>query len=188
MIEMICLISFLMLIGMVLVRSIMMKRLKIQVIKFAKTNKSDWCLPPIVFFVIYHLIASVFDLPRVSGPNVLNLSWLKYIGILSCLCADSLFLWGLISFETSFRVGIDDENPGKLVTTGAFGVTRNPLYMAFGLELIGIFCIFPNILFLFVLIGGFWLFNRQIKREEKFMKEYYGKEFEEYCQHVRRYI
>jgi protein-S-isoprenylcysteine O-methyltransferase Ste14 len=39
-----------------------------------------------------------------------------------------------MSFGTSFRVGIDVEHPDKLVTTGIFAVSRNPIYVGLPLS------------------------------------------------------
>lgn len=182
------LISFLCLIIMVLFRAFTLKQKGIIVFKFAKTHKSDWILPPIVVFFIYHLFANVFDWPRLTGPIIFDSVIMQWFGLLSCTFAVVLFLWGILSFGTSFRVGIDNEHPSKLITTGAFRFTRNPLYAAFALELIGFFCIFQNLFFLIAMLCGFILFHRQIVREETFLLQEYKEEFQEYCKHVRRYF
>ena len=97
-------------------------------------------------------------------------------------------LWSLVSFGTSFRVGIDVEHPDRLVTTGAFAHSRNPIYVAFASVLVGEFLIFLNWVLLAYLIAGFWLFNRQVTREESYLATHYGQEFSEYRDRVRRYL
>lgn len=178
--------SMVCLMGMVLGRIIMMKRRGVQAFVFAKTHRSDLFLPPIVFFFLYHLVAYTFALPRIEMPFLFT--GFEWVGMVCCIVAVCLFLWGLISFGISFRVGIDDETPGNLVTTGAFSYSRNPLYVAFAFELLGFFFTYPNIIFLFALIGGCCLFHRQILREEIFLKQVYGAEYEWYCKRVRRYL
>jgi hypothetical protein len=37
----------------------------------------------------------------------------------------------LKSFGDSFRVGIDEKKPDKLVTSGMFAISRNPIYVCF---------------------------------------------------------
>lgn len=136
-------IAFLLLIARVLSRAVMLKKEGIQAMVFARTHKSDWVLPPIVFFFVYHLFANAFDWPRISGPNLVDWPWLGWTGCIICALGIALFYWGVYSFGKSFRVGIDDEKPGGLVTTGAFAHTRNPLYVAFGLEVTGFSASFP---------------------------------------------
>ncbi len=99
-----------------------------------------------------------------------------------------LLLWSLVSFGQSFRVGIDTEHPDKLITSGVFAFSRNPIYTAFAFILIGQFLIFPNWLLLIYLAAGTWLFNRQVIREEDYLKKHYGEEYVEYCNRVRRYL
>jgi protein-S-isoprenylcysteine O-methyltransferase Ste14 len=97
-------------------------------------------------------------------------------------------LASLISFGRSFRVGIDVDRPDKLVTTGVFAFSRNPIYVAFFLVLVGQFLVFPNWVPLVYLFAGTWLFHRQVLREEAFMRRQYGDEYAAYCRRVRRYV
>lgn len=172
----------------VIIRANILKHKGIKAFMFAKTHKSDWLLPPCVFFFIYHLIAYTFELPRIQSPMFVDWNILAWLGLISCLLGWLLFVWGVISFGNSFRVGIDDYEPGDLVTSGAFHFTRNPLYVAFGFELIGFFLSFPNFIFLIALILGSWMLNRQVLREESFLKEHYQERFDEYCKEVPRYL
>jgi len=94
----------------------------------------------------------------------------------------------LVSFGRSFRVGIDVDQPDKLVTTGIFAVSRNPIYVGFALVLVGQFLVFPNWVPLVYLAAGFLLFHRQVLREESFMRQHYSDEYAEYCRRVRRYL
>lgn len=93
-----------------------------------------------------------------------------------------------MSFGMSFRVGIDTEHPEKLITTGIFACTRNPIYLAFGLVLVGQFLIFSNWILLVYLIAAGWLIHRQVLREEAYLKQHYGEEYLAYCEQVRRYL
>lgn len=179
---------FLVLIIMVRCRIVIMKHHGYKAFVFAKTHRSDWLLPPVVAFFIYHLFADIFGWPHLQTPILFNAVWISWLGLLCCFMGLGLFGWGIYSFGTSFRIGIDEENPDKLITAGAFGISRNPLYVAFAIELIGFFMIIPNLLCLIGMLGGFCLFHRQILREEAFLKTHYGKEYEIYCQKVRRYL
>jgi protein-S-isoprenylcysteine O-methyltransferase Ste14 len=85
-------------------------------------------------------------------------------------------------------VGIDVERPDRLVTTGAFAYSRNPIYVAFASVLVGEFLIFPSWILLAYLVAGIWLFNRQVLREEVYLASHYGQEYADYCARARRYL
>jgi len=105
-----------------------------------------------------------------------------------CLAGLLLLAWSLVSFGQSFRVGIDQDHPDRLITTGIFALSRNPIYLAFGLILLGQFLVFSNWILLIYLVTAIWLFNRQILREEGYLKQHYGKEYSDYYKRVRRYL
>ena len=97
-------------------------------------------------------------------------------------------LLSLVSFGRSFRVGIDSDRPDKLVTTGIFAYSRNPIYVAFALVLAGEFLIFSNWILLAYVGAGIWLFHRQVLLEEEFLRNRYGQEYAEYSARVPRYL
>jgi protein-S-isoprenylcysteine O-methyltransferase Ste14 len=175
-------------IGMVVVRVLLLKRRGIESMKFGQMDKKDFLIPPFALLYIYIVLSNAFNLPRVTTQVFFYSNLISWFGVGLCLAGLLLLLWSLISFGQSFRVGIDANQPDKLITNGAFGFSRNPIYVSFASILIGQFCIFPNVIFLIYLIVATWLFNRQILREEEFMKGHYGKDYLEYCSQVRRYL
>jgi protein-S-isoprenylcysteine O-methyltransferase Ste14 len=100
----------------------------------------------------------------------------------------SILVASLVSFGRSFRVGIDVDQPGRLVTTGIFAVSRNPIYVGFFVFLVGQLVVFPNWVPLIYLVAATALFHRQVLREEEFMRQHYDQEYAEYCSRVRRYV
>jgi protein-S-isoprenylcysteine O-methyltransferase Ste14 len=117
-----------------------------------------------------------------------DLQWVGWVGAFACVFALVLMPWSLVSFGRSFRIGIDAERPDKLVTTGIFALTRNPIYVAFGLVLLGEFLILPTWVRLIYVLAGFALLHRQVMREEAYLTSHYGDEYRTYCTHVRRYL
>ena len=83
---------------------------------------------------------------------------------------------------------VNADHPDKLIVDGAFAFSRNPIYVAFSMVLIGEFLIFPNWIILIYLGAAMWLFHRQVLREEEYLKRHYGRAYEEYCHRVRRYF
>jgi protein-S-isoprenylcysteine O-methyltransferase Ste14 len=178
------------LIIMVLVRALILRKFGIKVIVFGKTNKSDLIIIPIVLCFFYGMFSAVFDLPF---PIILKKQFIEYDKLYLCaiaICTISL-VWFTITlkiFGNSFRVGVDEKTNDKLITTGTFGISRNPIYVAFIGFFIGIFMAYFNIITIVFLIVVTITIHRQILREEKFLKNHYGKDYKEYCNNVRRYI
>jgi len=94
-----------------------------------------------------------------------------------CFTGLSFLLWSLISFGRSFRVGIDTSRSDKLVTDGIFAHSRNPIYVGFAFILIGQFLILSNWILLIYALAGFWLFHRQVLREEEYLRKHYGDDY-----------
>lgn len=180
--------TMVLMLGMVLARVLLLRRRGIATMQFGKLDRTDFLIPPFALVYFYLIFAHAFGLPTVSGQEFFNSGILAWVGVLLCAAGLSLLLWSLVSFGESFRVGIDAVQPDRLVTTGAFAFSRNPIYVAFALILLGQFLIFPNWLLLAFACAGTWLFHRQVLREEEYLKGHYGSEYLEYCRHVRRYV
>lgn len=180
--------TIVLLMGMVISRVLVMKRKGVEAMNFGKLDKTDFIIPPFALFYFYLVFAAAFGFPTPSRQELIHSGVLPWIGVLFCLAGLGMFLLSLISFGQSFRVGIDTDHPDILITTGIFAYSRNPIYVAFGIILLGQFLVFPNWILLVYLGAAIWLFNRQILREEVFLRKHYGKEYLEYCNHVRRYL
>lgn len=180
--------AIVLLLGMVIARALLMRKRGTRAVHFGKLDKTDFLIPPFALFYFYMIFAAAFGWPSVSKQQFFHSEILSWIGVLLCGLGLSLFLLTLISFGKSFRVGIDADTPGKLVTTGVFAYSRNPIYVAFWTIMLGQFLVFPNWLLLVYLGAATWLFHRQVRREETFLARYYGEEYSEYCARVRRYV
>jgi protein-S-isoprenylcysteine O-methyltransferase Ste14 len=138
----------------------------------------------IILFMLPSLIAAILVntyLPQVAAlPE--SISFIKPVGYL--LLLPGLILWGaaVIQLLTGF-------SKGKLVTTGAYGIVRNPIYSS------ATFFIFPAIalmtltwvylaasVFLYV---GVMIF---IGKEEKQLTKAFGKEYQDYMARVDRLV
>lgn len=165
-----------------------MQRRGVRAIHFGNLDKKDFLIPPFALFYFYTVFASAFNLPSVSRHEFFHSEAISWVGAFLCIMGLLLMLWSLISFGRSFRVGIDIDQPDKLVTTGVFAYTRNPIYVAFWVILLGQFLVFPNWILLIYLGVATWLFHRQVLREEEFLRSHYGREYTEYSHRVKRYL
>jgi protein-S-isoprenylcysteine O-methyltransferase Ste14 len=180
--------TLILLIGMVLTRVLLMKRQGIKAMKFGNIDKKDFLIPPFAFVYFYLIFAEAFPLPAVSRQEFFQSDFFSWIGVAFCTAGLGSLLWSLISFGRSFRVGIDADRPDRLVTSGIFAISRNPIYVAFASVLLGQFLIFPNWILLLYMAAATWLFHRQVLREEAYLKKHYGEEYANYSGRVRRYL
>jgi protein-S-isoprenylcysteine O-methyltransferase Ste14 len=180
--------AILLLLGMVLTRVYLLRRGGTDAMRFAKTDKSDYVIPPFAFFYFYLVFANAFGWPTVAHSQLLGGGWLGWLGVACCLAGLCFLAATLRSFGESFRVGIDARHPGPLVTGGVFAVTRNPIYVAFAFVLLGEFLILSNWILLLYLVAAVALFHRQVLREERSLLAIYGDEYRAYCARVRRYV
>ena len=174
--------------GMVLTRVLLLKGRGIKAMHFGKIDKKDFLVPPFALFYFYMVFADAFGAPGAIRRQFFYSTIISWTGVLFCLIGLSLLLWSLVSFGRSFRVGIDIERPDKLVTTGIFAVSRNPIYVAFLFVLAGQVLIVPSWFFVGYFCAAALLIHRQILREEDYLKKHYGKEYLAYGQQVRRYL
>jgi len=179
--------TLILLIIMVLFRVFLMRKTGIKAMKFGRIDKKDFIIIPFALLFFYIIVSSALNLPK-PGAELFNNNTISWIGVVLCILGLVLFMLSLVSFGKSFRVGIDEEKPDALITTGAYAISRNPIYTAFGFVLLGIFLIIPNWILLLYLIAGFCLFNRQVLREEDSLKKIYGEEYMDYCKKVHRYF
>jgi protein-S-isoprenylcysteine O-methyltransferase Ste14 len=79
--------------------------------------------------------------------------------------------------------------PEHLVTAGPFGITRNPMYLANTLLLIGVGLITGIAWFLLLaFLAAFATSKLAIEREEKVLAAKFGKRYRDYARRVRRWI
>ena len=175
---------------MVLVRAAILRKRGVRVIVFGQTDKSDFLLVPFVLSIAYTALARTFGLPIWAA--LIHPLWesniISWIGLVLCIISNVGFILTLVSFGNSFRVGIDESNPDKLITTGMFSISRNPIYVCFLMFFAGLFLIHCNIVIAIATILFSLVIHRQVLREERFLKSHYGNKYNEYYKNVRRYL
>jgi protein-S-isoprenylcysteine O-methyltransferase Ste14 len=180
--------TLVLLIAMVLIRSKMLQGRGIAAIHFGNIDKTDFLIPPFALLYFYAVFAGAFGWPFFDSAELFASHTAHWAGGVACCVGLLLMAWSLISFGSSFRVGIDNERPGALITSGIFAFSRNPIYVAFGCVLLGEFLIQPHLLLSIYLVAGVAVFHRQVLREETFLEQHYGTEYEAYRRRVRRYV
>ena len=175
---------------MVQVRAAILRKRGIRVMVFGESDKSDFLLVPLILAIAYTALANTFGLP--IWDVLICPFWSStapgWIGLALCVISVIGFAVTLASFGDSFRVGIDRSAPDKLIESGMFAISRNPIYVCFLMFFTGLFLIHRNtvIAVAVVLFGA--AIHRQVLREERFLAAHYGKEYEDYIKKVRRYL
>ncbi|WP_363313238.1 methyltransferase [uncultured Draconibacterium sp.] len=113
---------------------------------------------------------------------------LHYFGAVFILVANVILFFSLLAFRHSLRFGLQPNNLGKLVTTGIFSKSRNPFFLSINLLFIGNCLLFPSAFFIAVAVLTLVVVHLFILKEERFMRQHYGLEYQKFCNQVRRYF
>lgn len=117
--------------------------------------------------------------------EVITLKWLGW----SCLLVS--LLWMLVAqaqMGASWRIGIDSANRTELVCKGLFAISRNPIFLATRLALLGFFFVAPNAATLAVLAAGEVVIQVQVRLEENHLARLHGADYDQYCSRVSRWL
>lgn len=88
----------------------------------------------------------------------------------------------------SWRIGVDEKHATRLVTTGIFGVSRNPIFLGMAGMLLAVLLISPNAFTLLLFVLGIVLMQIQIRLEESFLSHQHGEAYQQYRQRTRRWL
>lgn len=111
------------------------------------------------------------------------------LGYAAVLASATLAFWGI---RAMFQAG-ESPDPSvptqRLVTSGPFAYTRNPLYLSLALFDVGLGLLFDN-LWLFLLLLPILLYVDRliVGREEAYLEGRLGDEYRDYKRRVRRWI
>jgi protein-S-isoprenylcysteine O-methyltransferase Ste14 len=139
----------------------------------------------------YESVADAFSfriLPTGLYAMIVDAVSAQAVGAILMLGGLVVYALAIRAFGVSWRLGIDHERPGPLVTGGAFAWTRNPIYVALDLCVVGTFLIRGRLVFLVLAVGVVCLLHDQIRREESFLAEAYGHAYRDYCARIGRYV
>lgn len=118
----------------------------------------------------------------------LEIGLLQTIGFILSILGQLMGFIAQLQMKNSWRLGVDKNADTKLVTTGLFSLSRNPIYLFLGISFFGFFLIAPN--FVSIVCCIFMLFgvNEKTKDEEEFLTDKFGSEFIAYQKSVRRWV
>lgn len=148
-----------------------------------RPNVIPW--PPIL---IVGLVTLGFILNMVF-PLGFGFSGMRVAAGLVIMAALSIDLWAMKTLNDGSTTIMPHRGSSYLVTQGPFRYSRNPIYVANVMLMIGLSLFFANgWLLLLAPVNGALTQALAIKREESHLIALFGYDYEAYCRRVRRWI
>ncbi|PKH87394.1 methyltransferase family protein [Colwellia sp. Bg11-28] len=134
---------------------------------------------------------------RLFYPNIDN-----YLGMINILELPSVITLGLILLTVGFlstalihyslgkewRSGIDPSGPARVITSGAYQFSRNPMFVCIAVAQLGFFFAMPSVFSLVCLTIGLYTLNSQTLEEEIHLSQKFPIEYATYVSKVRRWV
>ena len=145
--------------------------------------------PPPTLFVLGFLIGWL--LHRVRALPILPPSTAarEPIGVALLGVGLAVMLWALVTFVVARTAVIPNRPATRLVTSGPYRFSRNPMYTGLTLAYLGLTLLvnsaWPLLLLPLVIMA---LLALVIQREERYLRSAFGDEYGEYTRRVRRWL
>ncbi|MGR5063040.1 methyltransferase family protein [Photobacterium sp. DNB22_13_2] len=143
--------------------------------------------PPLILLIT---LGCMYGLARYSPFYAFSFAGQSHIVLLFCLLGTVMGLSAVWSFAKA-RTTVDPRFPNKtskLVTSGIFRYSRNPMYLGLLCFICAAF-VYLSALSPLLMVGVFifYMNHFQIAPEEAVLQAMFGEQFELYCQRVRRW-
>ena len=112
----------------------------------------------------------------------------RFTGFCVGMLGDLIFLISVLCMKDSWRAGIPEEDRTELVTDGIYAFSRNPAFLGFDLQYIGVLLMFCNLLTATFTVFAVSMLHLQILQEERYLTAAFGPEYLQYRRHVLRYL
>ena len=112
----------------------------------------------------------------------------RFTGFCIGIVGDLIFLISVLCMKDSWRAGIPDRDRTELVTDGIYAFSRNPAFLGFDLQYIGLLLMFCNLLTGMFTVFAITMLHLQILQEERYLTATFGPEYLQYRRHVLRYL
>ena len=141
-------------------------------------------LKVLVCLLVLSYIIGEFFVPKYPLAYIFNL-----IGLLGLIVSVSIFISAFNLFSSYKEDPLPITTTKRLIKTGIFAYTRNPIYLSFVGFNISMFLVFENVMYFLSAIGlAIWLHNWVIKIEEEYLLDKFSDQFERYKGAVNRWL
>ena len=137
-----------------------------------------------VYLLVTSYIVGEFILPKYLLIYPINL-----IGMIGLMISLIFFFSGFNIFKSYKENPVPTSTSNRLIKTGIFAYTRNPIYVSFVLFHFSMFLVFENVMYFLTSIGlAFWIHIYVIKPEEDYLLEIFSDEYKRYMEAVSRWV
>ena len=112
----------------------------------------------------------------------------RFTGFCVAMLGALIFLLSVLCMKDSWRAGIPDNDRTELVTGGIYAYSRNPAFLGFDLQYIGVLLMFCNLLTAVFTAFAITMLHLQILQEERYLTSAFGAEYLHYRRRVFRYL
>ena len=112
----------------------------------------------------------------------------RFTGFCIGMLGNLIFLISVLCMKDSWRAGIPSKDKTELITDGIYAYSRNPAFLGFDLQYIGVLLMFCNLLTAAFTIFAVTMLHFQILQEERYLTAAFGAEYLDYRHQVLRYL
>ena len=147
-----------------------------------------------VLFVVAVLLGLAAPVAAVTGlvvppPGPAGHPWVSAVGLLVAVAAFVGVAAGQRNMGASWRIGVEEADRTSLVTSGAFGAARNPIFTAMVLAQAGMVLAVPTWLSLLTLVALIAAVEIQVRAvEEPYLLRHHGAGYAAYAAQVGRFL
>jgi protein-S-isoprenylcysteine O-methyltransferase Ste14 len=139
-------------------------------------------------FALYPALVFVFEF-LIHGLRIHWWGWNVLFGV-------PLLIWGYGQYKYggTYRTQHGGGGPGidvpptRMVDTGIYGYTRNPMYLGHMIFMLGLALTFWSWAALLLLAFHFWWFNQRVVEDEARLTQLFGPQYTDYTRRVNRWI
>ena len=112
----------------------------------------------------------------------------RFTGFCVGILGNLIFLISVLCMKDSWRAGIPVKDKTELVTDGIYAYSRNPAFLGFDLQYIGMLLMFCNLLTGMFTVFAIVMLHLQILQEERYLAATFGTAYLDYRHRVFRYL
>ena len=136
------------------------------------------------YLLIFSYVFGEFIFPKYPLLFIINL-----VGFSFLIISPIIFFSSRNAFFAHEENPVPQSDTDKIIKTGIYAYSRNPIYLSFVLFHLGMFLTFENVMYFLCSIALFyWLDHFIIVEEERYLNTKFKDEYKRYCNSVKRWI